>query len=65
MLFSAKGMEKIDCLVGDKRFSSVARTLLQQINNIRPQRTINYISAATESLPSAFIIAEYMNGKST
>lgn len=62
MLFSAEGMEKIDSLVGDKRFSGVARRLLQQINNIPPQRTLNYISAPTDYFPSAFVVAEYMNG---
>lgn len=55
-------MEKIDSLVGDKRFSGVARRLLQQINDIPPQRTLNYISTPTDSFPSAFVIAEYMNG---
>ncbi|KAL2284134.1 hypothetical protein FJTKL_09119 [Diaporthe vaccinii] len=60
-LFSSEGMEKIDSLVGDKRFSGVARRLLQQINNIPPQRTLNYISTPADSFPSAFVIAEYMN----
>lgn len=55
-------MEKIDSLVGDKRFSGVARRLLQQINNIPPQRTLNYISTPTDSIPSAFVVSEYMNG---
>ncbi|KAL1858277.1 hypothetical protein Daus18300_010023 [Diaporthe australafricana] len=54
-------MEKIDSLVGDKRFSGVARRLLQQINSIPPQRTLNYIFPPSESFPSAFVIAEYMN----
>lgn len=58
-------MEKIDSLVGDKRFSGVARRLLQQINNIPPQRTLNYISTPVDSFPSAFVIAEYMNGTIT
>lgn len=62
LLFSAEGMDKIDSLVGDKRFSIVARRLLQQIKSIPPQRTLNYISTPNESFPSAFVITEYMNG---
>lgn len=58
-------MEKIDSLVGDKRFSETARRLLQQIHNIPMQRTLNYISTPTDSFPSAFVIAEYMNGTIT
>lgn len=65
LLFSAEGMEKIDSLVGDKRFSVVARRLLQQIKSIPPQRTLNYISTPNESFPSAFVITEYMNGMIT
>ncbi|KAH0430692.1 hypothetical protein CcaCcLH18_07607 [Colletotrichum camelliae] len=60
LLFSAEGMEKIDTLVGDKRFSGVARGLLDQINSIPPQRTLNYVSTATDSFPSDFVVAECM-----
>ncbi|KAF4919039.1 putative transcriptional regulatory protein [Colletotrichum viniferum] len=60
LLFSAEGMEKIDTLGGDKRFSGVAWGLLDQINSIPPQRTLNYVSTATDSFPSDFVVAECM-----
>lgn len=55
-------MEKIDTLVGDRRFSGVARRLLEQINSIPPQRTLTDISTFTDHFPSDFVVEQCMKG---
>ncbi|OHW91060.1 fungal specific transcription factor [Colletotrichum incanum] len=46
-LFSAEGIAKIDVLVGDKRFSTAVRGLLQRIRRIAPPRNLDFTSFST------------------
>ncbi|KAJ0123628.1 Fusaridione A cluster transcription factor fsdR [Diaporthe amygdali] len=46
--------------VGDRRFSGVARRLLEQINSIPPQRTLTDISTFTDHFPSDFVVEQCM-----
>ena len=64
-LFSADSVDKIDYLVGDKRFSGVARRLQQQLSCIPPQRNLNCVPIPSDSFPPTFVITEHMNGTNT
>ncbi|KAL0942304.1 fungal specific transcription factor [Colletotrichum truncatum] len=61
-LFSNEGIAKIDALVGDTRFSDAVRSLLQRVQAVAPQKSLDFASSIKDyPFPPNDVIISCMN----